>query len=561
MKKLRWQILVVILTLVVVGILLLTQQPGLNPILPQAASGGIYTEGLVGSFGRLNPILDLNNPADRDIDRLLFSALFKFDSRGIPQPDLAESWGVTPDGTIYNVTIRAEAVWHDGQPVTTQDVLFTLSLLRSQYSAYPADVRALWDEVEVTLLSDKTIKFKLAEPFVPFLDYLTFGVLPKHLLENVPADQIANADFNLKPVGSGPYRFDRLVVENSQVTGVVLAGSENYYGKSPFVQQIVFRYYPTAQTAMDAYQQGEVLGLSQVTTDILPAALIEKNLALYSSRLPKMSIILFNLKNTEVAFFQEKNVRRALMLGLNRQWMVDTYLHSQAIVADSPILPGTWAYYAGVPHIDYDPDAAIALLKAESYVLPADGTLRAKESQQLTFTLLYPDDELHAKLAQSIQRDWAIIGVQVNLQAVSFDSLLNDYLIPRDYQAALVELDLSRSPDPDPYPFWHQSEATGGQNYSQWDNRTASEYLEQARVLVDMDIRARLYRNFQSIFAKELPALPLYYPVYTYGVDVRMRGVQLPPLFEPSDRFNNVSDWYLVTRREFDQTSEPTAAP
>ncbi|MBU4224320.1 MAG: hypothetical protein KKC71_00665 [Chloroflexi bacterium] len=352
MKKLRWQILVVILTLVVVGILLLTQQPGLNPNLPQAASGGIYTEGLVGSFGRLNPILDLNNPADRDIDRLLFSALFKFDSRGVPQADLAESWGVTPDGTIYNVTIRAEAVWHDGQPVTTQDVLFTLSLLRSQYSAYPADVRALWDEVEVTLLSDKTIKFKLAEPFVPFLDYLTFGVLPKHLLENVPADQIANADFNLKPVGSGPYRFDRLVVENSQITGVVLAGSENYYGKSPFVQQIVFRYYPTAQAAMDAYQQGEVLGLSQVTTDILPAALIEKNLALYSSRLPKMSIILFNLKNTEVAFFQEKNVRRALMLGLNRQWMVDTYLHSQAIVADSPILPGTWAYYAGVPHID-----------------------------------------------------------------------------------------------------------------------------------------------------------------------------------------------------------------
>ena len=561
MKKLRWQILVVILTLVVVGILLLTQQPGLNPILPQAASGGIYTEGLVGSFGRLNPILDLNNPADRDIDRLLFSALFKFDSRGIPQPDLAESWGVTPDGTIYNVTIRAEAVWHDGQPVTTQDVLFTLSLLRSQYSAYPADVRALWDEVEVTLLSDKTIKFKLAEPFVPFLDYLTFGVLPKHLLENVPADQIANADFNLKPVGSGPYRFDRLVVENSQITGVVLAGSENYYGKSPFVQQIVFRYYPTAQAAMDAYQQGEVLGLSQVTTDILPAALIEKNLALYSSRLPKMSIILFNLKNTEVAFFQEKNVRRALMLGLNRQWMVDTYLHSQAIVADSPILPGTWAYYAGVPHIDYDSDAAIALLKAESYVLPADGTLRAKDSQQLAFTLLYPDDELHARLAQSIQKDWAIIGVQVNLQAVSFDSLLNDYLIPRDYQAALVELDLSRSPDPDPYPFWHQSEATGGQNYSQWDNRTASEYLEQARVLVDMDIRARLYRNFQSIFAKELPALPLYYPVYTYGVDVRMRGVQLPPLFETSDRFNNVSDWYLVTRRELDQTSEPTAAP
>ena len=564
MKKLRWQILVVILTLVVVGILLLTQTSTLNPlsqILPQPTSGGIYTEGLVGSFGRLNPILDLNNPADRDIDRLLFGSLFKFDSYGIPQADLAESWGNTPDGTIYNVTIRANAFWHDGQPVTTDDVLFTLSLLRSEYSAFPADVRALWDEVEVTRLSDKTIKFTLPEPFVPFLDYLTFGLLPAHLLQNVPADQIMNADFNLNPVGNGPYRFDHLTVENGQVTGVVLTASENYYGKTPFIEQIVFRYYPTAQDAMEAYRQGEVLGISQVTSDILPDALTEKNLLLYSGRLPRISLILFNLKNAEVPFLQEKSIRRALMLGLNRQWMVDTYLHSQAIVADSPILPGTWAYYSGVQHIDYDPDAAISALKADGYILPADGTVRAKDTQQLAFTLLHPDDELHTQLAQAIQKDWAGIGVQVTLQAVPYDSLLNDYLVPRQYQAALVDLDLSRSPDPDPYPFWHQAEATGGQNYSQWDNRTASEYLEQARVLVDQNVRARLYRNFQSVFAKELPALLLYYPVYTYGVDVRVQGVQIPPLFEPSDRFNNVSDWYLVTRRALDQTAAPTTAP
>jgi peptide/nickel transport system substrate-binding protein len=312
---------------------------------------------------------------------------------------------------------------------------------------------------------------------------------------------------------------------------------------------------------MAAYHQGEVLGISQITTEILSDSLAEKNMALYSGRLPRISLILFNLKNAEVPFLQEKIVRRALMLGLNRQWMVDTYLHSQAIVADSPILPGTWAYYTGVPHIDYDPDAAIASLKTDGYILPADGSVRAKNSQQLAFTLLYPDDELHALLAQSIQKDWADIGVQVTLQAVSYDSLLNDFLVPRQYQAALVDLDLSRSPDPDPYPFWHQAEATGGQNYSQWDNRTASEYLEQARVLVDQNVRARLYRNFQSIFARELPALLLYYPVYTYGVDLRVQGVQIPPLFEPSDRFNNVSDWYLVTRRALEQTVEPTATP
>ncbi len=182
MKKLRWQILVVVLTLIVVAVLLLTQQPTLNPIQPEPASGGIYTEALVGSFGRLNPLLDLNNPADRDVDRLLFSSLIKFDSSGVPQPDLAESWGVTPDGTVYNVTLRSGAMWQDGTPVTSDDVLFTISLLRSQNSAFSADVRSMWDQVQITRLNDKNIKFTLPEPFVPFLDYLTFGVLPQHLL-------------------------------------------------------------------------------------------------------------------------------------------------------------------------------------------------------------------------------------------------------------------------------------------------------------------------------------------------------------------------------------------
>ena len=232
MKKLRWQILVVVLTLIVVAILLLAQQPIQNPILPEPASGGIYTEALVGSFGRLNPLLDLNNPADRDIDRLLFSGLIKFNSNGNPLPDLAESWGVSADGTTYNITLRANAEWHDGMPVTSADVLFTISLLRSENSAFPADVRSMWDQVEITQLDDKNIKFTLPEPFVPFLDFLTFGILPQHLLETLTADQLASTDFNLAPVGSGPYKFDHLTVDNGQITGVVLAASETTMGRA-----------------------------------------------------------------------------------------------------------------------------------------------------------------------------------------------------------------------------------------------------------------------------------------------------------------------------------------
>lgn len=561
MKKLRWQILIVVVTLVIVGVLLLTQQPALTPAFIEPTSGGIYTEALVGSFGRLNPLFDLNNQADRDVDRLIFSSLIRFDSRGTPQAELAESWGVSADGMIYNFTLRPNATWQDGNPVTSDDVIFTLSLVRSQFSAYSDDVRAMWDLVEITRLDEKNLKFVLPEPFAPFLDYLTFGVLPKHLLESVPADQLINAEFNLAPVGSGPYRFEELTVEGDQITGVVLTRSENYYGQSPFMDQIVFRYYADAASAFAAYQDGEVLGISQVTTDILSEALAEQNLSFYSSRLPRLTLVLFNLNNQEKPFLQEKNIRRALMLGLNRQWMVDAYLQGQAIVADSPILPGTWAYYDGVEHLAYDPAAAEKILNDAGYMLTGGGTSRVKDDESLSFTLLYPDTELHRLLAETIQGNWAVIGVEVTLQAVSYESLLNDFLAPRAYEAALVDLDLSRSFDPDPYPFWHQTEATGGQNYSQWDNRSASEYLEQARVIADMDTRMRLYRNFQIIFARDLPALPLFFPVYTYGVDTRVLGVQSPPLFEPADRFNGIANWYLVTRRALEETLQPTAAP
>ena len=561
MKKLRWQLLIVALTLVVVAVLLLTQKSVTTPTLPEPTSGGIYTEALVGSFGRLNPLLDMNNPADRDVDRLLFSSLLRFDSRGIPQPDLAESWGISADGMIYNITLRANATWHDGTPVTSDDVLLTLNMLRSEYSAYPADVRVLWDNVEITRINDKNLKFTLTEPFVPFLDYLTFGILPQHLFENVSADQLANTDFNLVPVGTGPYKFDHLMVEKGQITGVVLGVYNNYFGQVPFLEQIVFRYYPSAETALEAYDAGEVLGISQVSLDVLPQALAEPNLSFYSSRMPRLTLVLFNLGDNNLPFFQDKKVRNALMLGLNRQWLVNNLLQGQGVIADSPILPSTWAYYDGVAQIDYDPDAAVAQLKADGYVLPADSTVRALDDVSLSFTMVYPDDNLHTQIAESIQQNWASIGVEVKLQAVAYDSLINDFLTPRTYQAMLIDLDLSRSYDPDPYPFWHQAEITGGQNYSQWDDRTASEYLENARVVANADVRARLYRNFQVVFSRELPALLLYYPVYTFAVDQRVQGVQATPLFESADRFNGIANWYLVTRRANDETPLPTVGP
>jgi len=561
MKRLRWQILVVAVTLVIVSLLLLSQQPVSVITLPEAAPGGIYTEAVVGSMARLNPMLDWNNPVDRDINRLLFSGLIKFDSRGLPLPDLADAWGASADGTIYNFSIRPNAFWHDGQPVTSDDVIFTIELIKSGGSLFPQDIKDLWAQVEIRKLDDKTLQVKLPEPFAPFLDYATFGIVPRHLLADIPADQLSVADFNLNPIGSGPYQFDRLLTSGGQITGVVLTANQNYFLRPPFIEQVIFRFYPTSAAAFDAYKRGEALGISQLTSDILEAALREQRLSVYTSRLPQMGMVFLNNNNPNVAFLQNANVRRALLLGLNRTIIVSHILRGQAIIADGPILPGSWAYYDELEKFPYDPDAAMQLLKAEGFILPAGGEVREKDGQPLSLSLLHPNTEVHTRIAQAIQSDWALIGVRVDLQAVTYDALVNDYLSTRNYQAALVDLNTSRTPDPDPYLFWHQSESTGGQNYSQWDNRTASEFLEVARTSADFAERARLYRNFQVVFAKDLPSLPLYYPVYSYGVDAQVRGVQIAPLYDTSDRLSLITEWFLITRRTLEQPESPTIAP
>lgn len=565
MKKLRWQLLVVLLALVAISALLLSQQqtslPGIEPV-DEPVAGGVYSEALIGSFGRLNPLLDYYNPPDYDVDRLLYTSLVRFDHRGLPHFDLAKDVGISQDGRVYNFSIHPKAVWHDGQPVTSEDILFTVDLMRDEVIPLPADIKTFWEQIEVDALDEKTLQFRLPEPFAPFMDYLGFGVLPRHLLEDLSAEQIIDAPFNLSPVGSGPYRFEGLEMEDGRVTGVVLQAFDDYYGDKPFIERIVFRYYPDVDAALSAYDKGDVMGISLVTQDALPGVLKEEGLRLFTGRLPLLSLVYLNLDNPEVPFFQDVAVRQALMMGVNRRWIVDRLLKGQGIIAHGPIFPESWAYYEGIDRIPYDVDAAIALLKEAGYTIPVEGgRVRSKEGAALSFEMIYPDNDLYTAIAERIRLDWERLGVEAILVPMPYDELLEDYLEPRTYQAALVELNFGRSPDPDPYPFWHQAQVIGGQNYAQWDDRQVSEYLEQARVITDVHERARRYRNFQVRFASEIPALPLFYPVYSYGVDTQVHGVSMGPVYDPSDRFNEITSWYLITGPSAQVLFTPTAIP
>lgn len=548
MKKLRWQLLIIFLTGLVVGILLLNEKPdALGVVVPEPQQGGVYSEALVGKFQRLNPVLDFYNSSDRELNRLIFSRMISFEERGIPKLELVETYGISQDGTIYNITLRPDVKWHDGRTLTSNDILFTVNMIRDGEGVVPEDIRTFWTSVDVKILSENTVQFRLPEPFAPFLDYLSFGILPEHLLGNLSFDQMIDSGFNLQPVGSGPYSFEGLITENNQIKGVILRANQNYFETPPLIEQMVFRYFENSTDALKAFQDGLVQGISKIDNSILGNVLTQPQLALYTAREPRLTLIFLNLKNSEVPFFQDVNIRKALLSGLNRQKMIDKILNSQAIIADGPILPGTWAYYDGIKTVEFNQLNALQLIKEAGYVLGGENsTVRAKDGVEFRFELLYPDNEIHLEMAVMIQQNWEALGAAVEIRGVPYSELIESYLNPRSYQAVLIDLDLSWTPDPDPYPFWDQVQATGGQNYSQWDNFVASDYLEQARITTNLIDRSLFYRNFQVVFEEELPAIPLFYPVYNFAVSKQIQGVTIGPLFDTSDRFMTVKNWFIV---------------
>jgi peptide/nickel transport system substrate-binding protein len=269
--------------------------------------------------------------------------------------------------------------------------------------------------------------------------------------------------------------------------------------------------------------------------------------------------VFFNLRRSELGYADDSAVRRALMHAIDRQAIVDVALDGQAIVAQGPLLPETWAHSDLAPQYAYDPDLAEDLLDDAGW--RRRGIVddwRRKGGKRLEFTLLASSEPQRLAVAEMVIEQWAAVGVTVTLQTGSPPEV-RQALEARDFDAVLVTMALPG--DPDPYPFWHETQVEVGQNYTGIAHRRISEVIEQARVLVggDREARLRLYEEFQKLFAEEMPALLLYTPVYTYGVDERIHNVQIGPLVHASDRFRTVADWWMVPRRVFVSDAEAAA--
>lgn len=555
MRRIRWQLLIAFGGILLLFGYLLGQSPIEEQTAPEPVAGGIYREALVGMVSRLNPLLDFNNQVDRDINRLLYRGLIKFDSRGIPHPDLAESWAVSADATLYTFTLRRDATWHDGEPVKSDDVIYTYSKFQESDYPGPTDLQRIWQEINFVRLDDRTVQFQLPEPFAPFIDFVSVGLLPDHLLRGVSAQELIDHPFNIEPIGTGPFKFDRFLQEDGEISGIRLLAFEDFFGGRPFLDQFELFFYPDEGRALQAYLSEEVMGIGQVGPGVLDRILDLNNLNLHTSSLPSINMVFLNHNNPEKSFLGEKEFRQVLLMAINRQWIINHVLEGQAVIARGPILQSSWAFLASLPSETYDMVGAEESLDELGWEIPSGASrgtseyVRSKEGSILTFELVHADTPIQTAVAEALQESWEQIGIQVELTPAEGPSIVEQYLEPRSFEAVLININLGRYADPDPYPFWHDSQVETGQNYGGFSDRNIGIWLEKARTTPDLLLRADLYKNFQFRFQDQVPALLLYTPVYSYAIDSQVQGVRIGTIYDPSDRFDNVVEWHIRFRR------------
>ena len=553
-KHLRWQVIITLLGIALLGSLLgYLAFTRVTVAVPDV--GGTYTEGLAGNPQYINPILCQYNQVDRDLCSLVFNGLTKLNERGEVVPDLAEGWEISDDCLVYTFHLRRDVLWHDGSPFSADDVVFTTEAIQDPHYQGAPYLAELWRSVEIVKVDSHTVEFTLGEPFAPFLDYTTLGILPVHLLAQVPAESLPSDPFNSHPIGTGLFQVEEINAEHA-----LLQANPDFYGPKPYLNKIEFRFYRNDESVLSAYERGEVQGIGRALPEDLAQVEANAGLRLFSARLTGYTLIFLNLKDLELPYFQEKLVRQALLYAIDRQKIVDRVLKGQGLVAHSPILPETWAYDNDVVRYEYDLERAKDLLTEAGWRTPIhlsaligdtseedNEGVREKAGVRLAFTLLTDDDPLHVELAEEIALQWEALGVKATPRTIS-SGLVGEFLHPRKFEALLIDLELHG--DPDPYPLWHSTQANDeGQNYAGFVDYEVDKLLEEARCTTDSGRRAELYHRFQEIFADEVPSLLLYYPIYTYAVDEEVRGVQLGPLGDPSDRFRNVTEWYILTKR------------
>ena len=510
--------------------------------------GGAYTEGMVGAPNLVNPILATSD-VDRDLTKLIFSGLMKQNGENQLVPDLASSYTIDAEQTTYTFELRNDLRWHDDQPITTDDILFTINSIKN--SEYKSPFRNSFNGVTVQVINDQTIQFKLAKPFAPFLSILTIGIIPQHLWYPVPAFSANLTDLNTRPIGSGPYQFKSLTREsNGNIKSYVLEAYDDYHLDKAYIEELNFKFYPDFLTAVTALQNKNVDGLIYLPKEYKEEVKNSK-VNLHNLQFPQYTTLFFNPKNNNL--LTNNSFRGALALAVDKQRILDEVLYGDGQIIHTPILPGLLGYDSELKTEGHDPAKAKEILDSLDWPMPAEGQFRAKtedeETIELKIKLTTIDQTENVKIASIIQENWQSIGIKTELDIVSKDKIKKDTIETRDYEVLIFGQVVNTSSGP--YPFWHSRQNSHpGLNLSVMANKDIDDYLDIIRNAKNEEAALEPLKKFQEKLLELNFAIFLYNPTYTYPTADNLKGMEdLKFINLPADRFNNITSWYIKTKR------------
>ncbi|MDD2657730.1 MAG: peptide ABC transporter substrate-binding protein [Candidatus Pacebacteria bacterium] len=498
------------------------------------AYGGSLTEGEVGSPQFINPLLAISD-ADRDLSALVYAGLMGLGGRGDLVPVLAESYEMTPDGKTYTFTLRADAKFADGTPVTADDVAFTVG--KAQNAALKSPKYADWSGVGVKIVDQRTVHFTLTKPYAPFLGITTLGILPSRLWKNISNEEFPFSTLETNPVGAGPFKVASISRDASGlIKSVSLTENSHYVLGRPYLDSIRFNFYSRSEDLATALANG----VEESAYDIGAKGAL-------SAPYARVFGVFFNPNQTQV--YARLEVRKALSLALDRQSIVDTVLGGYATAIMGPVPPGENVRQAPVPHFDNPTIEAAKVLQGSGWIY--DGTARmwknASAKQTLDRITLRTSNVPELKnVASAVKADWEKLGIPVDIELYEPGDLSQNVIRPRKYGALLYGMVIGR--DQDLYAFWDSQERNDpGLNIALYANKTVDALLEDARGSADGVVRAADLQKIEDLVAADYPAAFIYAPDFTYAVPANLRGVVLPQIITPSDRFATVASWYRST--------------
>jgi len=534
-------LLLILAIVILITLIYLPFSVARHSTVPAPDFGGSYTEGLIGAPQFINPLLVQANDADRDLAKVFYPGLLKHDSQSNLIPDLAESYQISDNGLEYTFTLKKDIKWHDGQPLTTEDIIFTIKIL--QNNDYGSIQRINWQGIEVEKINDLVVKLKLKNKYAQFINNTTTGILPKHLWERVKPGIFALSELNLNPIGSGPYKIKKIGKDNQGIIrSFELTAFEDFYNSKPFIKNITFRFYDSEDQLISAYNNSHIQGLSFISPEKLKNIKFAQRVKTKQLKLPRFFAVFFNQNQTKL--LTEKNVRLALNYGTDKNELVEKILKNNGLAINSPLLREFTENNVSQKY-SYDKEFAKQILENSNWKDTDGNGVREKNKEELALKITTVPEL--AKTVEILKKQWKEIGFKIEIKMETFAEIQST-IKSREYEILLFgEV---QGLNFDPFSFWHSSQKKDpGLNLALYDNKSADKILEESRQILDPSERQKKDYDFERILLEDAPAVFLYSPYYLYLPASKIKGGDLSILSLPSDRFDNLAQWYIETKR------------